>query len=158
MNRLTVKATATAAVAAGALFATAAPGIADPPVKAVTTGELHAFASGTGMDISGRAWMLRAPNGTTRVLLTVRGLDPRTTYPSHVHSAPCGVDDANGHYMFDPAGPPEPPNEIWVGPFTTSRFGTAVASTSVDAIAGPEAVAVVVHAPDGSKIACADLR
>jgi len=81
---------------------------------------------------------------------------PRTTYPSHVHSAPCGVDDANGHFMFDPAGPAEPPNEIWVGPFRTNGNGSAVASTRVDAVAGPGAVAVVVHAPDGSKVACAD--
>ena len=65
--------------------------------------------------------------------------------------------DADGHYRFNPAGAATPPNEIWPGPFTTNDAGIGNGNTIADGTAGPTAVSVVVHAPGGAKIACADL-
>jgi hypothetical protein len=123
----------------------------------VTRGEVHAFATGVGMPITGRAQMVRTADGRTIVTIHVEGLLPNTTYASHVHAAACGVSDANGHYRFDPAGAAAPPNEIWPGPFTTNEAGLGNANTIAEGTAGPGAVSVVVHAPGGAKIACADL-
>jgi hypothetical protein len=123
----------------------------------VTSGAIHEFAAGEGMDISGRAQMVRTADGRTIVAIQVQGLDPNTTYASHVHAAACAVGDADGHFKFDPVGPPTPPNEIWPGPFTTNPAGIGNGFTIAEGTAGPTAVAVVVHAPGGAKIACADL-
>ena len=123
----------------------------------VTQGEISAFATGVGMPISGRAQMLRTPDGKTIVSVHVVGLSADTTYGSHVHQLPCGTSDADGHYKNDPAGPAAPPNEIWPG-FTTNNAGIGNGNATVDWIAGATAQSVVVHAPGGAKIACADLR
>jgi len=123
----------------------------------VTSGEFHAFAAGVGLDISGHAVLVRTADGTTIVSVHVEGLAPNTTYGSHVHQTACSANFADGHFRFDPAGPARPPNEIWPGPFTTNPAGVGNGNTMAEGTAGPEAVSVVVHAPDGSKIACADL-
>ena len=122
----------------------------------VTRGDIHAFATGFGQPISGRAQMLRTPDGKTIVSVHVEGLAANTTYGSHVHQLPCGTSDADGHYKHDPAGPATPPNEIWPG-FTTNGAGIGNGNATVDWTAGATAVSVVVHAPGGAKIACADL-
>ena len=123
----------------------------------VTRGDVHAFATGIGQPIVGRAQMVRTPDGQTIVSIHVEGLAPSTTYGSHVHQLPCGTSDADGHYRDDPAGPAAPPNEIWPG-FTTNDAGVGNGSATVGWIAGSNAVSVVVHAPGGAKIACADLQ
>ena len=123
----------------------------------VTSGELHAFSAGSGMDINGRAQMVRTADGKTIVSVHLSGLAPETTYASHVHAAPCTVGDADGHFRFDPLGAAAPPNEIWPGPFTTTPAGIGNGFTIAEGTAGPTAVSVVVHAPGGLKIACADL-
>ncbi len=146
------------ALVLGAAFVAAIAGTAGSSTGAVvTSGRFHAFAAGAGMDISGRAQMVRTADGRTIVAIQVQGLNPDTTYGSHVHAAACAVGDADGHYKFDPAGPPAPPNEIWPGPFTTNPAGIGNGLTIADGTAGPTAVSVVVHAPGGAKIACADL-
>jgi hypothetical protein len=122
----------------------------------VTRGEVHAFATGAGLDISGDARMVRTADGKTIVIVHVEGLAPNTAYGSHVHQQPCANGDADGHYKFDPAGPATPPNEIWPA-FTTNAAGIGKGYVSVNGTAGPTAMAVVVHAPGGAKIACADL-
>jgi len=122
---------------------------------AVTRGDVNAFATGVG-PITGRAQMVRTADGKTIVSLHVEGLAPNTTYGSHVHKQACADGDADGHYKFDPAGAAAPPNEIWLG-FTTNAAGVGNSDTTAYAIAGPSAVAVVIHAPGGAKIACADL-
>ena len=124
----------------------------------VTRGDINAFATGVGLPISGRAQMIRTPDGKTIVTVHVAGLAANTTYASHVHAAACAVGDADGHYRFGPAGPALPPNEIWPGPFTTDDDGVGNANTVAAGTAGSGAVSVVVHAPGGAKIACADLR
>ena len=123
----------------------------------VTRGEIHAFATGFGQPITGRAQMLRTPDGKTIVSVHVEGLAANTTYGSHVHQLPCGTSEADGHYKNDPAGPAAPPNEIWPG-FTTNDAGVGNGIATVPWTAGASAVSVVVHAPGGAKIACADLE
>ncbi|MGZ8734011.1 MAG: hypothetical protein ACXW1M_02375 [Acidimicrobiia bacterium] len=146
----------------GATALVAAAAAAGSPAS-VTRGELVPFAAGAGGSTSGRAHMIRTTHGTTIVQLHVRGLVPGGQYASHVHAAPCGVGDADGHYKHDPAGPPTPPNEIWPGggPFIASRAGTASERAKADFVAGANAVSVVVHdlslPSTANKIACADL-
>lgn len=123
----------------------------------VTRGDFHAFATGVGLPISGRAQMIRTADGKTIVSIHLEGLAANTTYASHVHAAACATGAADGHYRFDPAGAAAPPNEIWPGPFTTTEAGVGNGFTVADGTAGPSAMSVVVHAPGGAKIACADL-
>lgn len=122
----------------------------------VTRGEFTAFATGIGLPISGQAVMVRSADGKTIVSVHVDGLAASTTYGSHVHQLPCGTAEADGHYKNDPAGPATPPNEIWPG-FTTNAAGIGNGNATVAWTAGAAAVSVVVHAPGGAKIACADL-
>lgn len=123
----------------------------------VTRGDIEAFATGAGQAITGRAQMIRTPDGKTIVSVHVEGLSANTTYGSHVHQLPCGTSEADGHYKNDPAGPAVPPNEIWPG-FTTNGAGVGNGNATVGWTAGATAVSVVVHAPGGAKIACADLE
>ena len=122
----------------------------------VTRGAFSAFATGVGQPISGQAVMIRTADGKTTVTVHVEGLSARTVYGSHVHQLPCGTSEADGHYKHDPAGPATPPNEIWPG-FTTNAAGIGNGNATVGWTAGAAAVSVVVHAPGGAKIACADL-
>ena len=145
-----------AAAAASLLMVTLAPAAAADGAV-VTRGDVRAFATGFGLDIGGRAQMVRTADGKTIVSLHVTGLAPDTTYGAHVHQQPCAVGAADGHYRFDPAGPAAPPNEIWPG-FTTNEAGVGNGNAVVDATAGLTAMAVVIHAPGGAKIACADLH
>ena len=130
----------------------------------VTHGRVHEFAAGVtqALDIDGHAVMIRA-SGRTYVFVHVTGLTPNTAYGAHVHKAACGATDAagspifaDGHYRFDPLGPADALNEIWPE-FTTNAAGVGNGFARNDGIAGPTAVAVVIHAPGGAKIACADL-
>jgi hypothetical protein len=132
-------------------------GVATADSAMVTSGDFHAFATGIGREISGHAHMVRTADEQTIVTVHVVGLDPNTTYAAHVHQQPCAVGDADGHFRFDPAGAAAPPNEIWPG-FTTNAAGIGNGRAKVDGRAGSNAVSVVVHAPGGAKIACADLN
>ena len=160
MNQSTSTRTRAVSVAAIAGLAMIALAIA-PSVMAgdsiVTRGEFNSFGAGSGLELSGHAQMVRTASGTTIVAVHVEGLAPNTTYGSHVHQQPCSNGDADGHYKFDPTGPAAPPNEIWPG-FTTNSAGIGNGNATVDATAGSTAVSVVVHAPGGAKIACADLN
>jgi hypothetical protein len=140
-----------------ACLATALAPIATAQGARVTRGEFHSFAAGAGLQLTGHAQMVRTADGRTIVTVHIAGLAPDTTYGSHVHTQACAVGDADGHYRLNPAGPAAPPNEIWPGPFTTNPAGVGNGNVTVDYTAGPTAVSVVVHAPGGAKIACADL-
>lgn len=160
MNSL-VKKTGTLAVAGMLVMLIAAPLSARG--ADVTKGSLESFAAGTGQtdygDIGGKAVMIRTASGKTIVVVTVKGLTPGETYGSHVHKQACGNGDAGGHYSFGfpvPGGASDG-SEIWPGPFTANAAGHAVGWTVVGATAGTTAVSVVIHAPGGAKIACADL-
>jgi hypothetical protein len=144
-------------VAAGCLAALTVLGV-DAAGATVTRGDVHSFAAGAGLDISGRAQMVRTADGKTIVTIHVEGLAANTTYGSHVHKQACSDGEADGHYRFDPVGLALPPNEIWPGPVTTNDAGIGNGYVAADGTAGPSAASVVVHAPGGAKIACADLH
>lgn len=146
-------------VAAALVLAAALPAAAH---GAAASGAVGAFADGPALGyqtVDGRAVLVRAA-GQTVVSLQVRGLQPGATYASHVHERACADGDAGGHYRFDrvvPGGALDG-TEIWPGPVTANAAGNAHGTTMVGAVAGADAVSVVVHAPSGHKIACADLR
>ncbi|HEX9924015.1 MAG TPA: hypothetical protein VGD99_15260 [Anaerolineae bacterium] len=125
----------------------------------VTNGGFQTFAAGleSGYDISGRAQMVRTADGRTLTQVQAWGLATRTTYPVHVHNAPCGVNNAGGHYQDVVGGPVDDVNEIWPG-FTTNANGHGNGYAANDFIARPEAQSVVIHDVDGARIACADLQ
>ena len=110
-------------------------------------------ASGGGRLGPARNWL----GGVDSFCIDPRMIAANTTYASHVHKQACADGDADGHYRFDPAGAATPPNEIWPGPFTTNDVGIGNANTIAWGTAGSTAISVVVHAPGGAKIACADL-
>jgi hypothetical protein len=160
MNSL-VKKTGILAVAAVLVLLMAAPLSARG--AEVTSGSLEPFAAGTDHahygDIEGKASMIRTASGKTILVVTASGLIPGETYGSHVHKQACHDGDAGAHYSFGFAVPGGflDGSEIWPGPFTANAAGHAVGWTVVGATAGPTALAVVIHAPGGAKIACADL-
>ncbi len=125
----------------------------------VTQGRFHEFAVGAAqdLDISGHAQMVRTGSGRTIVSVHVEGLAVNTTYGSHVHQQACGVGDADGHYQYVPGAGVNDVNEIWPG-FTTNGAGIGNGNARNDGTAASTAVSVVVHAPGGAKIACADLE
>ncbi len=125
----------------------------------VTRGTFHTFPAGVaqGMEISGHAVMVRTADGRTFVTVHVEGLAAGAVYGSHVHLLACNDNTAGTHYRFDPAGANTPPNEIWPGPFTANQAGIGNGNTTADGTAGDDARSVVIHAPSGAKIACADL-
>ncbi len=121
-------------------------------------GELVRFGAAPA-SLDGHAQLVRTGDGSTIVSVHVSGLSPRTTYGSHVHNLPCGTRAGGGHYEhegFD-GGPTGYEDEIWPGPLTTNGAGVGRGRVVVPVRAGDAAVSVVVHAPGGAKIACADL-
>lgn len=122
-------------------------------------GKLVRFA-GAPASLEGHAQLVRTGDGKTIVSVHVRGLEARETYGSHVHNLPCNVRDGGGHYLHDGptgGGSDTEPNGIWPGPITTNAAGVGRGRVVVPVRAGDAAVSVVVHAPGGAKIACADL-
>lgn len=122
-------------------------------------GELVPFAAAPA-SLEGHATMVRTADGSTIVSVHVSGLEPDATYGSHVHNRPCSMNQGGGHYLHDTptgGGSAQEPNGIWPGPFTTNAAGVGRGRVVVPVTAGPDAVSVVVHAPGGTKIACADL-
>ncbi len=125
----------------------------------VTQGDFDEFAANTSLDIGGHATMVRTADGRTIVTVHVTGLDQGVTYGSHVHKQACETGLAGTHYQFVASTTfVTPPNEIWPGPFTANAAGIANGDTIAEGTAGSTAVSVVVHAPGGTKIACANLQ
>lgn len=125
----------------------------------VTIGNFNTYASGfdLGYDISGRAHMTRTADGQTIVSVHADGLLPNTSYGVHVHNLPCDVSNGGGHYQDVVGGSVDAVNEIWPL-FTTNAAGVGNGYAANDFSARPEAQAVVIHAPGGARIACADLE
>jgi Cu/Zn superoxide dismutase len=170
-RRLTLPA---ALLAAGALALPAgATGDDDGGKGSKQRGEFMTLPAGAamGLEIDGVATIKRSQSGTV-VRARVRGLEPGTTYGAHLHNAPCSAPDpGGGHYKHDPAGPPVPPNELWLSStrdpmagITANRRDVARGRGEADWVARPEAQSVVIHSippggttAGGPKIACADL-
>lgn len=123
----------------------------------VVTGRFSEFSSGVdrGYDIKGPVRLKRGSDWTM-VRVNVKGLDPLSTYASHLHENACSDEFGGGHYMDDPAGPPTPPNELWLE-LETNRRGIARDSSTASWAVRDGARSVVIHDSDGARIACADL-
>ena len=139
----------------GALVFAAPVGAADAKT---TKGAFHTFAAGValGLHVSGTAVMVRTETRTL-VVVMASGLTPDTVYGSHVHKQSCAEGDADGHFQFTPGGAADSVNEIWPG-FGTDRWGIGIGFGQNAGVADATAVSVVIHAPGGAKVACADLR
>lgn len=124
----------------------------------VTRGDFQTYASGPGLgyDISGHARMTRTADGKTIVSVHAVGLLPNTAYGVHVHNKACNDNNGGGHYQDVVGGAVDAVNEIWPL-FTTNAAGIGNGYASNNFRARPEAQAVVIHAPGGARIACADL-
>ena len=146
------------------ITSTATPADAEErPHREVTSGHVVTLPGGDdlGYELRGRARMIRTERwgGTTRVVIRVRGLDPDTTYPAHVHNAPCSATPAGGgHYQHEIGGPVDPVNEIWPT-ITTDERGSGLGVALHGERARDDARSIVVHYPPNTSIrlACVDL-
>lgn len=151
----------------GLVFASALLATIAAPVSAegarVTTGEFQTLSGGRdlGFEITGAAVMVRTPGsgGTTLVTVHVKGLESDTTYPTHVHNAPCSTTPpGGGHYQHEVGGAVDPINEIWPV-VTANAAGNGVGKARHGHWARDDAQSIVVHYPEntGIRLACADL-
>lgn len=124
----------------------------------VTAGAFQTYAAGLERDyaISGQAHMVRTADGRTLVKVQASGLAPHTSYPVHVHNAPCNVNNGGGHYQHE-GGAVDAVNEIWPA-FTTNAAGHGNGMAVNEFTARPEAQAIVIHDTDAARIACVDLE
>jgi superoxide dismutase, Cu-Zn family len=122
------------------------------------------------------AVQVRTGEGTTTVMLAVRGVVPERWYGAHMHTAPCGAQplDSGPHFQHiaDPVQPSVDPkyanqyNEIWLDVITDETGAGSTESTvpwELPADGGP--TSVVIHARQtatgpgeagtaGTRIAC----
>ena len=151
-------------LATAGLAATASPVDAHArPHREVTHGHFETLPGGAdlGYHIHGRARMVRTDRhgGTTKVVVRVRGLDPDTTYPTHVHNQPCSATPAGGsHYQDVIGGPVDAVNEIWPT-ISTDAHGRGFGTATHDARARNDAMSIVIHYPANTaiRLACVDL-
>ena len=129
----------------------------------VTTGSIEALpgAATVGLEPAGHVQMVRLPadGGRSRVMVHVTGLAPNTTYPVHVHNAPCsGTPAGGGHYQHTVGGAVDAVNEIWPT-VTTNDDGVGLGIATHEEFARDDAMALVIHYPPMTSIrlACADL-
>jgi len=99
----------------------------------------------------------RSGEGSTTVMLAVRGLEPQRWYGAHVHTAPCGQrpEDSGPHFQHsvDPTQPSidpayaNPQNEIWLD-FVTDELGAGSTESTVawELPADRRPGSVVIHA------------
>lgn len=131
-------------------------------------------------DLAGTAVMRRTLHGSTDVEVLAHGLPAGVAAPTHVHEGTCATGGGE-HFQFDPAGDPHPlprspgrgiegpaggqtaPSGEWssVGEihprFVTDASGVGRGTATAWAVAGPTARSVMIHTPDGTPVACADL-
>lgn len=125
----------------------------------VTRGDFHTYAAGVdlGYEIAGHAHMTRTADTKTIVSTHATGLAANTAYGVHVHNMACNDSNGGGHYQDVVGGAVDAVNEIWPL-FTTNAAGIGNRYAANDFRARPEAQSVVIHAPGGARIACADLE
>ena len=131
--------------------------------REVTHGHVETLPGGVelGYQLHGRAKMVRTDRdgGTTKVVVRIRGLDPDTSYPTHVHNQPCSATPpGGGHYQHVIGGPVDPVNEIWPT-ISTDERGRGLGFAVHGERARPDAMSIVVHYPPDTSIrlACIDL-
>ena len=106
-------------------------------------------------DVTGTATMTRTVHGTTEVEVLVEGMPANTFAPVHVHVGSC-EERGGDHFQFEVGGSVMPPNEIHPR-FTSDAAGVGRGTMTAFAIAGNDARSVVIHDPNGVKVACAEL-
>jgi hypothetical protein len=123
------------------------------------------------VDVRGTATVIRTATSTF-VEVTVRGLEPGVVYDAHLHEGTC-ADPTSAHYKNDPAGPSEPPNELWpssdandpTAGLTAGEDGVARGFGVAEWVARPTARAIWIHEPPAdpndphahARIGCANL-
>lgn len=160
-------------VSLGVLLLAAAPAEAGGAPVQTLHGTFSETATGAslGYDIHGSA-KLTVSDDSTIAEVNVSGL-PELEYPyhygSHLHTGLCSASSpGGGHYKVTPTGGTGADNELWLstpgnprGAVDPNPGGVAHASGSATweaRLTGDAAArSIVVHAPDGAKIACADL-
>lgn len=95
----------------------------------------------------------------TLVGVHVRGLSGSTTYPTHVHNAPCAAPTYGGsHYQHGPSGGVSAVNEIWPTVQTNGQ-GNGLGLVTHAHRARPDAMSIVIHQPGtNNRLACVDLN
>lgn len=106
-------------------------------------------------DLGGHAYLARTDDGTT-LSIDLTGLEPGANYMSHLHAGTCEPNSGGDHFKFDPSGSDEPPNEVHLA-FTAAGDGTVATTITNDNPRSEGAKSMVLHLPDGTKFACADL-
>lgn len=127
----------------------------------VSSGRVQTLAGWPGDDLEGGAVMIRSggAGGRTIISIHLRGLDPNTTYPVHVHNRPCSfTPPGGGHYQHLVGGAVDATNEVWPT-VSTNAHGNGVGFATHDHRARQEAQAIIVHNPANTSIrlACIDL-
>jgi Cu-Zn family superoxide dismutase len=148
------------ALAIGLVVALTAPAAATTGSLEVTRGRVTTLEGGEqlGYELQGRAVMVRSAS-TTVVVLRVRGLEANTTYPAHVHNAPCSsTPPGGGHYQHEIGGPVDAANEIWPA-VSTNNTGRGWGAAWHGHRARADAMSIVIHYPPDTSIrlACIDL-
>jgi hypothetical protein len=127
-----------------------------------TSGTPMALAGATDAGVAmvtGTASLTRTTDGSTQATISVTKLKPDTDYMAHVHDQPCGFASGGSHYKLDYGvdGAVEA-NEIWLN-FKSDATGAGTKTTTIaNHIARAEAQAIVIHAMDGTRLACIDLK
>lgn len=152
-----------AMVVAGVTTALLSTGAAAAP-SAGGAGPLRDLLPATVEATDGARAAVRATerDGTTRVVLTVRGLDPGAagaTYGAHIHVGPCVAGDgaaAGAHY--NAGGGVNDETEIWLD-VTVGVDGSAAASSTVPFVVAPGAAqSLVIHALPTDALGAAGTR
>lgn len=145
----------------------AAAGPVSASVLGTSTGSYGPLAEGMGsatntLVVEGTVTLVKDEYGT-QISTNVTGLLSGEPHAAHLHDGSCT--DFGGHYMHDHAGPPEPPNEIWLsssndpaGSLEPSRTGSAIGSGGADWVPRETPLSMMIHDSEfpGLPIACAD--
>lgn len=127
-----------------------------------TFSKLPAANPASTVVIEGTSTMVKGESGTV-VTSEVSGMAPDATYPGHLHDGSCS--DFGGHYMDDPSGVGEPPNEIWqstsgdpAAGIVPNPDGTAVGEGSAPWLAVQQPLSMMIHDSEfpGLPLYCAD--
>ncbi len=165
--RSAARSVAALAVGMGAMVTMNIPAGAADHVSLHGTFDTTAAGVAAGYRVSGAAKLTVGADGTVADV-NIAGLAPGTHYGSHLHNGTC-ESGGGGHYQDAPGGATTPPNELWlttsddpVGGLDPNRGGVAHATGAAAwearlASDGTNARSIVVHAPGGARIACADL-
>lgn len=147
--------------------AAAASGPVSASVLGTSTGSYGPLGEGLGsatntLVVEGTVTLVKDENGT-QISTDVTGLLSGAPHPAHLHDGSCT--EFGGHYMHDHAGPPEPPNEIWLssssdpaGSLEPSQTGSAQGAGAADWVPRETPLSMMVHDSEmpGLPIACAD--